>query len=405
MKLQTPSVPVQLIGTVILACISAWLFGPLPALQYTFTQVGGLFMDALKMLVVPLAFVSITAATIRLGTLKLKRLMPCFLLLFMGMSLVAFFLGYVLISLFPITPFAAESDPVKAVSAPTVWEFIRNCIPVNPFKSLAEGNMLQVIVLSLLIALASLHLKARDTIVKGFETAQAICIRLANMVMRLAPIGVFCLLYPVLAKNFSSFILAYVQLTLLLAAGIIIYMACCSIPLLVVFKVEKPLVFFKTIIVHNVIGAIAGGSMTYLAPRIANLKEHTTLNPDIIDFFIPTTAVLTRMGSAICVALYTGAAATIFHISLSWEQVLVCAFLTIIALMCAPGIIGGTLMDCAIIWAAIGTPIEAIAYLAGIDYIIDILRTILNIQGGEIITACMNRFALPTQKEVKHMNT
>ena len=61
--------------------------------------------------------------------------------------------------------------------------------------------------------------------------------------------------------------------------------------------------------------------------------------------------------------------------------------------MCAPGIIGGTLMDCAIVWAAIGIPVEAIAYIAGIDYIIDVLRTVLNIQGGEIITACMNRFS------------
>ena len=62
--------------------------------------------------------------------------------------------------------------------------------------------------------------------------------------------------------------------------------------------------------------------------------------------------------------------------------------------MCAPGIIGGTLMDCAIIWAAVGIPVEAIAYIAGIDYIIDVLRTVLNVQGGEIITACMNRLSI-----------
>lgn len=102
------------------------------------------------------------------------------------------------------------------------------------------------------------------------------------------------------------------------------------------------------------------------------------------------------MGSTICVGIYTVFAASIFNISLSWEQIVICAFLTIIALMCAPGIIGGTLMDCAIIWAAIGIPIEAIAYIAGIDYIMDVLRTILNIQGGEIITACMNRFSTTT---------
>lgn len=71
--------------------------------------------------------------------------------------------------------------------------------------------------------------------------------------------------------------------------------------------------------------------------------------------------------------------ASIFHITLSWEQIVVASLLTFIALMCAPGIIGGTLMDCAITWSAIGIPIEAIAYIAGIDYVIDVIRTVLNI--------------------------
>ena len=388
--LKIPSIPVQLMGAVVLAIAGAVSFGPLPALDYSMKQIGGLFMDALKMLVVPLAFVSITSATVQMGAERLRRLSSRFLLLMTAMCLIGFALGYILMSLMPVAPFEIDDAAVKAVSAPSALEFIRNCIPVNPFQSLASGNMLQIIVLSFFIGLACLKLDEKEHIVHGFETAQQICIRIANMVMHLAPLGVFCLLYPVVARNLSGVVMAYVQMTAMLLVGLALYMAFCSLPLLFLFKVDKPFAYFKTIILGDIVGAIAGGSMTYMAPRIANLKKHTNLNPDVIDFFIPITAVLTRMGSCICVGIYTVFAASIFHVTLSWEQLIVCAFLTIIALMCAPGIIGGTLMDCAIIWSAIGIPIEAVAYIAGIDYIIDVIRTVLNIQGGEIITACMN---------------
>ena len=389
-KLAVPSIPRQLLLAVILAIIGAVLLGPQPSLDYTFQQIGNIFLDLLKMIVVPIAFFSITSSIINLGTERLRHLSARFLLLMVGMSLVGFSMGFIFMNSITITPFSVDHIvvDVKSVSAPTVLEFIRGCIPVNPFQSLASGNMLQIITLSLFIGLAAKN----SSVASGFSAAQSICIRVANLVMYTAPFGVFCLLYPVVSKNLAGIVMAYLQMTLVLIAGVLIYMLLVCLPLLYVCG-QAPVRYFRTIILQDVIGAIAGGSMTYLAPRIANLKENTNLDHDVIDFFVPLTAVLTRMGSTICVGIYTVFAASIFNISLSWEQIVICAFLTIIALMCAPGIIGGTLMDCAIIWAAIGIPIEAIAYIAGIDYIMDVLRTILNIQGGEIITACMNRFS------------
>lgn len=391
--LKVPSIPVQLLLAVVIASIAAIVFGQQPALDYTFSQIGKLFMDLLKMLVVPLAFVSITSAIVKLGAERLRALSAWFIGLMVLMCLIGFALGFGLMSLMTIAPFTIDDSTVKAATAPTALEFLRSCIPVNPFKALADGKMLQVITLSFFIGFACFKLDEKEAVVHGFDVAQKICIRIANLVMHIAPLGVFCLLYPVMARNLAGVVTAYVQMTLMLIVGVLLYMALVCLPLLFLFKVSQPFRYFRTIILQDIVGAIAGGSMTYLAPRIANLKANTDLEPDVIDFFIPITAVLTRMGSTICVGIYTVFAASIFQVSLSWGQLLVCAFLTIIALMCAPGIIGGTLMDCAIIWSAIGLPIEAIAYIAGIDYIIDVLRTILNIQGGEIITACMNRFS------------
>lgn len=392
MKLKISSIPVQLFISVVLAVLGAVIIGPLPKADYAFGQIGGIFIDSLKMLVVPLAFVAITGAVIKMGMSRIRKLSFRFILLSVFMSLIGFALGYFLMSILSIPSFEIGDVNVKAAKAPTILEFIRNCIPVNPFNSLVKGNMLQVLTLAFFVGIASLQLKEKDSIVHGFDTAQRICAQIANLVMHIAPLGVFCLLYQVVAKSLTNVVTAYIQMIIMLVVGILIYMAFCSIPLLFLFKVNKPFSFFRIIILQDVIGAIAGGSTNYMAPRIENLKKNSALNPDVIDFFIPITAVLTRMGSTICVGIYTVFAASIFHITLSWEQVVVASLLTFIALMCAPGIIGGTLMDCAIIWSAIGIPIEAIAYIAGIDYVIDVLRTILNIQGGEIITACMNHF-------------
>lgn len=389
------SIPIQLCISVVLAIIGAIAIGPIPALDYTFSMIGGIFIDALKMLVVPLAFVAVTGAVIKMGTSRLRKLSYHFVALTLGMSLVGFAIGFILLSQVSLPAFDIANVQVKDAAAPTVLEFIRNCIPVNPFNSLVKGNMLQVLTLAFFIGFAVLNLagKDMDSVVHGFDVAQQILVKIANMIMHIAPFGVFCLLYPVVARSLTNVVTAYVWIIIMMIAGSFIYMGICSIPCLYFFKAKSPIQYFKTIILQDVVGAIAGGASNYMAPRIETLKKKTELNHDIIDFFIPITSVLTRMGSTICVGIYTVFAASIFDVSLSWGQIFMAAFLTVIALMCAPGIIGGTLMDCAIIWAAIGIPIEAIAYIAGIDYIIDVLRTVLNIQGGEIITACMNRIS------------
>ncbi len=398
-------IPAQLSIAVILAILGAQIIGPIPELDYSFSMIGGIFIDALKMLVVPLAFVAITGAVIKMGTSRLRKLSYHFVALTLGMSLVGFSIGFILLSQISIPLFDISDVQVKEAIAPSVLEFIRNCIPVNPFNSLAKGNMLQVLTLAFFVGFASLKLARNDveSVIHVFDVAQQILVKIANMIMHIAPLGVFCLLYPVVARSLTTVVVAYVWIMGMMVAGSLIYIAVCSIPCLYLFKVKSPLKYFQTIILQDIVGAIAGGASNYMAPRIETLKKETKLNHDVIDFFIPITAILTRMGSTICVGIYTVFAAAIFQVSLSWEQIIMAAFLTVIALMCAPGIIGGTLMDCAIIWAAIGIPIEAIAYIAGIDYVIDVFRTVLNIQGGEIITACMDRISSNSSKETANI--
>lgn len=393
MKFKLYRLPFFLFSSVILAVFCVAVFGPLPSMEYTFNQVGGIFFDLLKMLVVPFAFISVTSAVIKMGVKRIRKLSYRFILLTLCMCLIGFALGFTLMSCFTIPPFEVQNVSVKPVEAPTALQFIRNCIPINPFNSLVTGNMLQVLVLSFVVGFGILQLKDYEKVSYGFTEAQKVCVHIVNFVMYLAPVGVFCLLYPVISRSFSTVVTAYFQMIFVIITGSFLYMVFVCIPLLFLFRINRPLKFFKTILIHDFIGAVAAGATNYMGPRIENLKKNSDLNPDIIDFFIPLTAVLIRIGSTICVGMYTVFAASIFHVELSGYQIVLAAFLTVICLMCAPGIIGGTLMDCAILWTAIGIPVEAVAFIAAIDYVIDLLRTVLNVQGGEIITACMNHYS------------
>ena len=328
-----------------------------------------------------------------MGVKRIRKLSYRFILLTLCMCLIGFALGFTLMSCFTVPPFEVQNVSVKPVEAPTALQFIRSCIPVNPFNSLVNGNMLQVLVLSFVAGFGILQLKDYEKVSYGFTEAQEVCVHIVNFVMYLAPVGVFCLLYPVISRSFSTVVTAYFQMIFVIITGSFLYMVFVCIPLLFLFRINRPLKFFKTILIHDFIGAVAAGATNYMGPRIENLKKNSDLNPDIIDFFIPLTAVLIRIGSTICVGMYTVFAASIFHVELSGYQIVLAAFLTVICLMCAPGIIGGTLMDCAILWTAIGIPVEAVAFIAAIDYVIDLLRTVLNVQGGEIITACMNHYS------------
>lgn len=373
-----------------LAVFTGALIGaPVPGM----TDVGAFFIDLLKMLVVPIAFTSIAGAILQLGSgKKARNLTGKAMGLMAVMSAAGVILGLGLAEMAAITlPGGIQPEKEIRAAVPTFWGFVRGCIPVNPVAALADGNMLQVIVLSIITGAATLCLprKEREAVRCGFEIAQHLCAKITAGVLRLAPIGVFCLLYPIASKDWAGLASGYASMAGLLILGTIIYMTAIGLPVLLLNGIRQPWRIMQELIPGDVIGAISGGATNYLAPRIQRMKECTSTSPASIDYLLPLMAVLMRAGSCICVGIYTVAAAEAFGVPVTIEQIAVVIPLTIIALTAAPGIIGGTLMDCAIIWVAVGIPLEAVALFAGVDYMMDVLRTVLNIHGGEVVTAAV----------------
>lgn len=379
----------QMMLSVILSLAAGIIFGEIGWLQYPLKELGNIFVSLLKMAVIPIAFVSIAKSILDIGNgRRVSAVSAKALILAAEMSIA----GVILLTLMTVigTPLI-ESGQIafKEAKAPTILEFIRNCIPANPFKSFSEGNMLQIITLAFFVGIASLFTGEKEKIQGVLDTLQKICFKIAGYVMSFAPIGVFSILYPAVAKYASHVVEGYFVMAGALVLGSVIYTLIVSLPLMYMHHVNG-VRLFKALIGKDIIYAIAGGATSTLAPRMAFLREKTSISHELVNYLSPLLSVLMRVGSCICVGIYTAFAANVYGVDLSIEKLIVVVLLTVIALTCAPGIIGGTLMDCAIIWAAVGIPLEAIALLIGVDYIMDLIRTVLNIQGGEIVTACVD---------------
>lgn len=376
--------------SVALALMAGGIIGEVSWLQYPLKEIGSIFVALLKMAVIPIAFVSIAKSILEIGNgKKISSVSARALSLAVGMSIIGVIFGLFLMSVIGTPFFEAGAVAIKEAKAPTFLEFIRNCIPANPFKSFSEGNMLQIITLAFFVGVSSLFIDRKDEILNVLDTMQQICFKMAGYAMKFAPVGVFAILYPAVAKYFTHVVQGYAVMAGTLVLGSILYTILISMPLMYAHHVNG-LRLFKTLIGKDIIYAIAGGATPTLAPRMDFLKKETTMSHELINYLSPLLSVFMRAGSCICVGIYTVFAANMYGVDLSPEKLVVVVLLTVIALTCAPGIIGGTLMDCAIIWAAVGIPLEAVALLIGVDYIMDLIRTVLNIQGGEIVTACVD---------------
>lgn len=374
-------------AAVLLAVAGGAFFGDLSWLPAK--EMGNLFISLLKMCVVPIAFLSITGAVIRLGGSAKKISAKAFALM-ISMSVAGVAVGLALMAAFGTADVGIFAKAMEA-KAPSFWEFLLGCVSTNPFKAFVEGNMLQIITLSFFTGAAACCLEEREKISRIFDIAQNLCFKVTGFVLRLAPLGVFGLVYPLAAKSAGGLLAGYAAMAAALVLGSLLYVFCVEIPLLKISGAGVS--FLKTVAGNDLLGAISGGATNYLAPRLAKLKAETDISAETLDYLLPLTAVLMRAGSCICVGIYTIFAAGIYDVTLTPEKIAVVLFLSVLALTCAPGIIGGTLMDCAIVWSAVGIPLEAVALLAGIDYLMDVLRTVLNIQGGEVVTAVTDKIS------------
>ena len=352
--------------------------------------VGQGFVRLMKMLVVPLVFCSLVCGSMAIGdTKKLGTV---------GVRTLAFYLATTALAVTVALTIGNMIDPgvgldmsaiqsnaaeVQTMEATSMAQTILNIIPDNPIGALANGEMLQIIVFALIIGviLAKLGEKA-ETVSNFFSQFNDIMMEMTMMVMSLAPIGVFCLISRTFATiGFSAFIpLAKYMIGVLLALAI----QCFGVYLgmLKIFTGLNPVKFIKNFFPVMAFAFSTATSNATIPMSIDTLAKKMGVSKKISSFTIPLGATINMDGTAIMQGVAVVFAAQAFGINLDIMDYITAT----LASIGTAGVPSVGLVTLPMVFNSVGLPVEAIGLIMGIDRILDMARTAVNITGDAVCT-------------------
>ena len=356
--------------------------------------IGQGFIRLMKMLVVPLVFCSLVCGamsigdTKKLGTVGVRTL--AFYLATTALAVtVALTVGNILDPGVGLDMTAVQSNAaeVQTMEATSLTDTLLNIIPDNPIGSLANGSMLQIIVFALIIGiiLAKIGEKA-DTVAKFFSQFNDIMMEMTMMVMSLAPIGVFCLISRTFATiGFSAFVpLAKYMIGVMLA--LVIQCFGVYLGMLKIFTGLSPIKFIKNFFPVMAFAFSTATSNATIPMSIDTLATKMGVSKRISSFTIPLGATINMDGTAIMQGVAVVFAAQAFGIELGLAEYITVIGTATLASIGTAGVPSVGLVTLTMVFNSVGLPIEAIGLIMGIDRILDMSRTAVNITGDAVCT-------------------
>ena len=370
--------------------------------------VGQGFIRLMKMLVVPLVFCSIVCGSMaigdtkKLGTVGVRTL--AFYLATTALAItVALTMGNILdpgVGL-DMGSISANATEVQTMESTSMAQTLLNIIPDNPIGSLASGNMLQIIVFALIVGviLAKLGEKT-ETVGNFFSQFNDVMMEMTMMVMSLAPIGVFCLISRTFAGiGFSAFLpLAKYMIGVLLALCVQCFVVYLG--LLKLFTGLSPIKFIKNFFPVMAFAFSTATSNATIPMSIDTLAKKMGVSKRISSFTIPLGATINMDGTAIMQGVAVVFAAQAFGILLTpMDYVTVIGTATLASIGTA-GVPSVGLVTLTMVFNSVGLPVEAIGLIMGIDRILDMARTAVNITGDAVCTTIVAHQNNAIDKEV-----
>ncbi|GLP94915.1 dicarboxylate/amino acid:cation symporter [Paraferrimonas sedimenticola] len=355
-----------------------------------FNVLGSIFLSLLKMLVVPLVFISLVCGTASLSEpSKLGRLGGKTLLFYMFTTAVA--ITFAITAALVFHPgnasLAAEGMTYTVKEAPSLAEVIINIFPSNPIQSLTEGNMLQIIVFAIIFGVAISHIGERGRKVAAFfNDLNEVIMRVVTLIMMIAPIGVFALMAKLSltlgTDTFASVAMYFfVVLVVLLLHGLITYPI-----LLKVFTGLNPLMFVRKLRDVQLFAFTTASSSATLPVTMQTAEHRLGADNKIASFTLPLGATVNMDGTAIMQGVATVFIAQVFAIDLSITDYLMVILTATLASVGTAGVPGVGLIMLAMVLNQVGLPVEGIALIIGVDRLLDMVRTAVNVTGDSVAT-------------------
>lgn len=360
-----------------------------------FEVVGQIFVASLKMLVVPLVFVSLICGTCSLkDTSKLGRI---------GGKAVGLYLVTTAVAITFAMTLAMVVSPGEGVNmtanttftgkeAPSLAQVFIQMFPSNPFAAFAQGNMLQVIVFALLFGIAiALSGKAGERIASLFEDLNVVIMRLVTILMNLAPYGVFCLL----AGLFTDLSLAtfgnLIGYFLVVFFALVIHGTVTYPVILKVLTGLSPIVFLKKMRDAVLFAFSTSSSNATIPVTMETATKKMGVKNSIASFTVPLGATINMDGTAIMQGVATVFIAQVFNVDLSLSDYLMVILTATLASIGTAGVPGVGLIMLAMVLDQVGLPVEGIGLIIGVDRLLDMTRTAVNVTGDSMVTVIVGK--------------
>jgi len=352
--------------------------------------IGQIFIASLRLVIVPLVFFSLVCGVVsissssRIGTISLKTLSLYLLTTAIAISIA---LTFALLFQPGVGVDLALPTAFQSTEAPSLKEVLINIFPTNPVAAMAEGNMLQIIVFSLLfgIALKSLG-SSGDALKASFETINNVILSLVKMLIELAPYGIFALLFSLFAVQGFSMIGDLAKYFFLLVFVLIFHAFFTYGSLLYLLAQLSPFKFFMKVRSLAIFAFSTSSSSATMPITLDTVKNKLGVNSSIGSFTVPLGATINMDGTAIMQGIATVFISQAYNIDLTMVDYLMVILTATLASIGTAGVPGVGLIMLAMVLEQVGLPVEGIALIIGVDRLLDMTRTAINVCGDAMVS-------------------
>lgn len=364
---------------------------------------GTIFLNLVKFIVVPIVLFSIMCGIIsmrdikKVGSIGLKTVVY-----YLCTTAFAITIGLIGGNLFKgLFPKVATTDlTYEAAEATSFMDTIVNIFPSNFVSPMVEANMLQIIVMALLLGFAIIMIgeEKNARVVNACNDLNDVFMKCMEMILKLSPIGVFCLLCPVIASNGPAII---GSLAMVLLAAYICYIVHAVVVYSIAVKAMgglSPLEFFKGML-PAIMFAFSSASSVGTLPINMECVEKMGASKEVTSFVLPLGATINMDGTAIYQGVCAIFIAACYGIHLTLPQMLTIILTATLASIGTAGVPGAGMVMLAMVLTSVGLPVDGIALVAGVDRIFDMGRTTVNITGDA--SCCMIVSNMEKKKEAR----
>ena len=352
--------------------------------------IGQIFIASLRLVIVPLVFFSLVCGVVsissssRLGSISLKTLS-----LYLLTTAIAISIALALALLFDpgVGIDLALPTTFESSSAPSLKDVLINIFPTNPIAAMAEGNMLQIIVFSILFGIALKSLGAAgDPLKKSFELINDVILSLVRMLIELAPYGIFALLFSLFAVQGFGMIGDLAKYFFLLVFVLIFHAFVTYGSLIYVLGKLNPFKFFMKVRSLAVFAFSTSSSSATMPVTLDTVKNKLGVKPTIGSFTVPLGATINMDGTAIMQGIATVFISQAYNIDLNMIDYLMVILTATLASIGTAGVPGVGLIMLAMVLEQVGLPVEGIALIIGVDRLLDMTRTAVNVCGDAMVS-------------------